>query len=121
MPRTHATSVRVAIPLAVLLTAAVAIAFVVAGYVPFDGSAQRGQGGVMLILRGIASAEKPRGQLDDESALEYARRLGYRGEVLDVAGGGSEQASMALDRIRRDDKVTALYGFPAAATTQSVS
>ena len=65
----------------------------------------------MLILRGIASAERPRGQLDDDSALEYARRLGYRGEVLDVAGGSSEQASMALDRIRRDDKVTALYGF----------
>ena len=65
----------------------------------------------MLILRGVASAEKPRGQLDDRSALEYASRLGYRGEVLDVAGNTSAQASMALDRIRRDEKVTAIYGF----------
>jgi hypothetical protein len=38
----------------------------------------------MLILRGIANAENPRGQLDDDSALEYARRLGFEG--LDVAG-----------------------------------
>jgi hypothetical protein len=29
----------------------------------------------MLILRGVASSEKPRGQLDDQAALEYARRL----------------------------------------------
>jgi hypothetical protein len=27
---------------------------------------------VMLILRGIANAENPQGQLDDDSALEYA-------------------------------------------------
>jgi hypothetical protein len=31
---------------------------------------------VMLILRGIGNAENPRGQLDDESALAYAGRLG---------------------------------------------
>jgi hypothetical protein len=110
MPRTHAPAARVFLPFALLLT--VMMAAVVAGYVPFDGpSARRAQGGTMLILRGIASAEKPRGQLDDESALEYARRLGYRGEVLDVAGDDGAQAKMALDRIRRDDKVTALYGF----------
>ena len=70
--------------------------------------------GVMLILRGVANSENPRGQLDDGSALEYARRLGFRGEVLDVAGNtgaDSPQVRMALDRIRRDETVTAIYGF----------
>jgi hypothetical protein len=69
---------------------------------------------VMLILRGIANAENPRGRLDDESALEYARRLGFRGDVLDVAGdvgAGSPQVTMALERIRRDQTVAAIYGF----------
>jgi hypothetical protein len=69
---------------------------------------------VMLILRGIANAENPRGQLDDDSALEYARRLGFEGEVLDVAGNAranSPQVTMALDRIRSDGTVTAIYGF----------
>jgi hypothetical protein len=109
MPRIKAPVARAAIPLAILLTAAIAIAVVVAGYAPFGG--QRTSGEVMLILRGIANSEHPRGQLDDQSALEYARRLGYRGEVLDVAGGSSAQVSMALGRIRGDDKATALYGF----------
>jgi hypothetical protein len=40
----------------------------------------------MLILRGIANAENPRGQLDDEAALAYAGRLRFKGEVLDIAG-----------------------------------
>jgi len=69
---------------------------------------------VMLILRGIASADAPRGQLDDDSALKYARRIGYRGEVLDVASNGSAdgaQVKMAIDRIHRDEKVRAIYGF----------
>jgi hypothetical protein len=69
---------------------------------------------VMLILRGIANSQNPRGQLDDESALEYARRLGFRGEVLDIAGNtgpDNPQINMALDRIRRDETVTAIYGF----------
>jgi hypothetical protein len=68
----------------------------------------------MLILRGIANAESPRGQLDDRSALEYARRVGFRGEVVDVAAVNrpdSEQVKMALARIRRDDSVRAIYGF----------
>ena len=68
----------------------------------------------MLILRGIASSESPHGQLDEESALEYARRIGFRGEVLDVAGDngrGNEQVKMALVRIRQDDSVRAIYGF----------
>jgi hypothetical protein len=69
---------------------------------------------VMLILRGVANEENPRGQLDDESALEYARRLGFEGEVLDVAGNAganSSQVAMALERIRSDERVTAIYGF----------
>ena len=69
---------------------------------------------VMLILRGVANSENPRGQLDDPSALEYARRLRFRGEVLDVAGNtgaDSPQVMMALERIRRDETVTAIYGF----------
>jgi len=77
-------------------------------------STPRAAGGVMLILRGIASTEMPRGQLDDQAALEYARRLGYRGEVLDVAGAtGAEspQVRMALARIHRDERVSAIYGF----------
>ena len=69
---------------------------------------------VMLILRGIASSESPRGQLDDTSALEYARRVGFRGEVLDVPavnGPDSKQVKIALARIRQDDSVRAIYGF----------
>jgi hypothetical protein len=55
---------------------------------------------VMLILRGIANAENPRGQLE--------------GEVLDVPGNAranSPQVTMALERIRSDETVTAIYGF----------
>jgi hypothetical protein len=68
----------------------------------------------MLILRGVANSENPDGQLDDQSALEYARRVGFRGEVLDVAGdsgGGNGQVQQALARIRADNGITALYGF----------
>jgi hypothetical protein len=92
------------------LTAAIAIAVVVSGYRPLTG-AQRASGD-MLILRGIANAQNPRGQLDDDAAREYARRIGYRGEVLDVAGDANgPQAKLALDRIRQDEKVKAIYGF----------
>jgi hypothetical protein len=69
-------------------------------------------------LRGIAghfsNRDWPRGALDEPSALEYADRRGYIGRVLDVAGGngpGSLQTRMALDEFRRDENVTALYGF----------
>jgi len=65
--------------------------------------------GTMLILRGLGAGYAPKGLLDDESALAYAREQGYAGEVLDVAGEGP-QLQMALDRIKRGD-VTALYGF----------
>lgn len=115
MSQVRVPAARVLVPLIVLLT--VAITSVVAGYVPLDGRSDHRAGGTMLILRGIASAEKPRGQLDDKSALEYARRLGYRGEVLDVAGGSSEQAKMALERIRGDDNVRAIYGFSGGGYT----
>jgi hypothetical protein len=108
--RINHADVRMAIPAALFLTAAIAIAVVVSAYRPLDG--HRTSGGVMLILRGIANAEHPRGQLDDDAAREYAQRLGYRGVVLDVAGDADgPQAKIALDRIRHDDQVTAIYGF----------
>lgn len=101
---------RTAIPAALFLTAAIAIAVVVSGHQPSDR--HRASGDVMLILRGIANAENPNGQLDDDAAREYAGRLGYHGEILDVAGDADgPQAKTALDRIRQHDKVTAIYGF----------
>src|SRR5256885_15125736 len=90
----------------VLLTVGTAFAMASVRLVGTSGQRQQ-PSAVMLILRGIASAEEPRGQLDDESALEYARRVGYRGEVLNVASNGSvegAQVKMAIDRIRRDEK-----------------
>lgn len=104
--------------LAALVLAAplVTVAIAIAAFRTQDRPApdQHRSGQVMLILRGIASSEHPRGQLDDDSALEYARRLGFRGEVLDVAGDSgadSPQVAMALERIRRDQTVAAIYGF----------
>ena len=74
----------------------------------------------MLILRGKAGnyggRDWPRGALDEPPALEYARRRGYVGEVLDVAGvaaSSSHQTKMALAEFHRDPSVTALYGFSA--------
>jgi hypothetical protein len=71
-------------------------------------------GQVMLILRGMANADNPRGQLDDEAALAYAGRVGFKGEVLDTAvdtGAGNPQVDKALERIRSDQAITAIYGF----------
>ena len=72
----------------------------------------------MLILRGIAGyyagRDWPRGALDEPPALEYARRRGYVGEVLDVAGTtgpNSPQTKMALHEFHSDTEVSALYGF----------
>jgi hypothetical protein len=72
----------------------------------------------MLILRGVAGhyagRDWPRGALDEPSAIEYARRRGYEGQVLDVAGStgdDSPQTRMALVEFRRDLGVAALYGF----------
>jgi hypothetical protein len=98
-------------PIALSILAAVVVAGIAVGYRSFNPPVKNQSGEVMLILRGVANAGHPRGQLDDDAALEYARRLGYRGEVLDVAGGTGAQVKMALDRIRNDEEVTALYGF----------
>ena len=72
----------------------------------------------MLILRGVAGRydgrDWPRGALYEEPALEYARRKGYAGQVLDVAGAtgaNSPQTKMALAEFHRDPAVAALYGF----------
>lgn len=70
--------------------------------------------GSMIILRGIAADYAPRGQLDDDSAIAYAEMLGFEADVLDVAAdipAGKSQVQMALDRIRADQHVTAIYGF----------
>src|SRR5262245_34418354 len=97
------------VAVAALATAAVTFA----AWTPERTTLQQTTVPVMLILRGIASADSPRGQLDDRSALGYAQRLGFRGEVLDVAAdaGGSPQVKLALERIRGDEHVAALYGF----------
>lgn len=97
---------------ATLVTVAVALA---ALRIPVQPARdQQGSRQVMLILRGTANSEHPRGQLDDKSALGYARHRGFQGEVLDIAGNpgaDSPQVMMALERIRRDETVTAMYGF----------
>jgi hypothetical protein len=99
-------------PVALALLAAIMFAGVALGYRSFHPPLKNeSDEEVMLILRGVANAGHPRGQLDDNAALEYARRLGYRGEVLDIAGGTGTQVKMALDRIRNDEDVTAIYGF----------
>jgi len=74
----------------------------------------------MLILRGkaghFAGRDWPRGALDEPSALAYARRKGYVGQVLNVAGlsgPNSAQTKMALAEFHRDPTVAALYGFSA--------
>jgi hypothetical protein len=69
----------------------------------------------MLILRGIAAENAPRGQLDDTSAKLYALRSGYGAHVLDVAGGTGEQMQMTLAQVRNNPNVTALYGFSGGA------
>ena len=112
-------SVGALVLVAALVAAAIACAYFGMQDRPAPGQHASGQvqppsGQVMLILRGIANSEHPRGQLDDQSALEYARRAGFQGEVLDVAGdigADSPQVRMALKRIRRDEAVTAIYGF----------
>lgn len=68
----------------------------------------------MLILRGIPTDDYPRGALEEAPALEYARRMGYTGRVLDVPGNaynGSPQVLLTLQTIRENFDVAALYGF----------
>lgn len=109
MPCTRIPCTRM--PWGVLLLALAAAALVGGGFRVLDRSTERP---VMLILRGIADQDHPRGQLDDRSALEYARRSGYHGEVLNVAGqpgADSPQVQMALSHIREGARVKAIYGF----------
>ncbi|WP_426955707.1 hypothetical protein [Muricoccus radiodurans] len=81
----------------------------------------------MLILRGNAAAAGmfpdergveiawPSGALHVDAAVEYARRKGYKGVVLDKPGNPqgqtSPQAKAALKNFQDDEMVTALYGF----------
>lgn len=72
----------------------------------------------MLILRGITNLkvwpQYPNGALDEPPALEYARRRGYTGRVLDVSGetgDNSPQTRKAVHEFLADPKITALYGF----------
>lgn len=72
----------------------------------------------MLILRGISGTfggkRYPNGALDGASAIAYAERLGYRGQVLDVSGEtgvASAQTLKAVDAIRWDSDIDAIYGF----------
>jgi hypothetical protein len=71
----------------------------------------------MLILRGIAAENAPRGQLDETSAKLYAVRSGFGPHVLDAAGGTGEQMQMTLAQVRNNPNVTALYGFSGGAFT----
>ena len=102
--RANARTTRASIELSLVVVAAVAFPVVVTGNPSPELQEERG----------IASPEYPRGQLDDDSALEYARRIGYQGEVLDAPGNNrpeSPQIKMALERIRNDERVAAMYGF----------
>ena len=72
----------------------------------------------MLILRGIAGhfdgKDWPKGALYERPALDYAKRRGYVGKVLDVSGetgASSKQTVACLQAIRADHDVAALYGF----------
>src|SRR4029077_1061471 len=74
--------------------------------------------GTMLILRGITNLKVwpkyPKGALDAPPALEYARKRGYVGRVLDVSGetgDRSPQTRRALHEFLSDSTITALYGF----------
>ena len=74
--------------------------------------------GTMLILRGITNLkvwpQYPRGALDEGSALEYAKRRGYSGRVLDVSGetgDHSPQTRRAVSEFLNDSTITGLYGF----------
>jgi hypothetical protein len=109
------SSQRTILVVATLVIAVATLSIAAVGRAPFDAiQTVMSSQPKMLILRGIANADHPRGQLDDAAALEYARRLGYRGEVLDVASdssGDASQFNQAMARIRQDQSVAAIYGF----------
>lgn len=63
---------------------------------------------VMLILRGVNNL------LHEKPALEYARRRGYTGRVLQASGeayADAPQVRAAIRAIEADPAITALYGF----------
>jgi hypothetical protein len=85
----------------------------------------------MLILRGNSGPNYPdesgkphnyaKGALHEQAAVEYARRKGYQGIVLDISGDRdphpgttretSPQTLLAVTTINADDSITGLYGF----------
>ena len=85
----------------------------------------------MLILRGNSGPNYPdesgkphnysKGALHEVAAVEYARRKGYQGIVLDISGdpdrrpgktrATSPQTLLALTTLEEDDSFTGLYGF----------
>src|SRR3954470_24007656 len=83
----------------------------------------------MLILRGNSGANYPdesgkphnydRGALHEVAAVEYARRKGYQGVVLDISGdrgtgktrAASPQTLLALTTLGADESISGLYGF----------
>lgn len=83
----------------------------------------------MIILRGkdgnyALPGQPPRlwpdGALDDAAACDFARLRGYDPKSINVKGSsvtGSRQMSKAMEEIRADDDVFALYGFSAGGYT----
>jgi hypothetical protein len=83
----------------------------------------------MLILRGNSGSNYPdesgkphkydKGALHELAAVEYARRKGYQGVVLDISGdrgsgktrATSPQTLLALTTLSADDSISGLYGF----------
>jgi hypothetical protein len=85
----------------------------------------------MLILRGNSGASYPdesgkahnyqHGALHEQAAVEYARRKGYDGIVLDISGdpdrhrgatrATSPQTLLAKTTLEADDAMSGLYGF----------
>lgn len=83
----------------------------------------------MLILRGNSGPNYPdesgkphnyeKGALHEQAAVEFARRKGYQGIVLDISGdpgsgknrSTSPQTLLALTTLEADDSMTGLYGF----------
>jgi hypothetical protein len=82
----------------------------------------------MLILRGNhgyhpdeqgKTQNYAKGALHEQAAIEYARRKGYDGTVLDISGdrgsgktrASSPQTVLALETFHKDSAVAAFYGF----------
>ena len=99
-----------AVPAALLLTTAIAIAVVVGGNRPFDEQSPSGE--VMLILRGIANAKiRAASSMTTPRANTRACSVIAARCLTSLETPTAPQAKIALDRIHHDDKVTAIYGF----------